>query len=66
MWPDFAEDPDRVDLVDAIAARYGTDPHSVTQWDPERLGFAMVCMRAVDHKKERALKRGAQKVVVFG
>jgi len=61
--PDFAEDPDQVDLVDAIAARYGTDPYSVMLWDPERLGFAMVCMRAVDAAKGRALKKGAMAMV---
>lgn len=61
--PDFAEDPDLVDLIDAIASRYGTDPLSVMRWDPERMGFAMVCMRAVDAKSARALKNGAMAMV---
>ena len=39
--------------LDRLAARYHTDPASILQWDPERLGLALECLAAGEALRDR-------------
>lgn len=50
-------------VLDAIAHRYHADPDAVLSWSPERLGMALICLRAHDeHAAARAKGGGVMAV----
>ena len=55
-------------LLDALAARYHTDPWSVLDWSPERLTFNAMCLDQAKATASQTIKRvgGAFPVVVVG
>ena len=58
-----------VDLVDAIAQRYGRLPHEVEALDPYALSMAAICVRRANERSTTAIRdhaRHAQPVVVVG
>jgi len=42
-------------LLDEIARRYNTDPHTVLHWTPERIGLAHTCMQAAKERRSKIL-----------
>ena len=47
--------PEMVRVLDRLASRYGTDPWSVLQWAPDRLGLALACADAADADATRRI-----------
>ena len=51
-------------VLDQIAHRYGTDPLSVLEWEPERLSVALVCLGARDDRTAYLAERSSPMGVV--
>ena len=43
--------------LDEVARRYGSDPGSVIHWDPERLGWALMCIEQAEGSAAQLMER---------
>ena len=53
----FANQPDFLLMLDALAKRYGCFPHEVLNLDPFELGLALECYRQQDATSAQAVER---------